>query len=168
MTPLLAAAENGHTSTDSPSRSSTVKVLLLAGADVRAKNKEVMTAVMLAAKGGHTVTVKKLHAFHVELNDTCELDEAAVSALKDPELYKEMTGANTMMFAAKAGHTETVQVMHSLGLSADARCKSGSSALHFAAKEGQLETVCALLALSADLNVSTVDGFTAIHCAALN
>jgi hypothetical protein len=49
QTPLLAAAENGHASTDSPFRSSTVKVLLSLGADAGAETADGMTTVMLAA-----------------------------------------------------------------------------------------------------------------------
>jgi hypothetical protein len=99
MTPLLAAAENGHSATESPFRSSTVKVLLSSGADVSAKTTDGMTAAMLAANGEHTATVQELLSFKADLNVTYMPEEDVISTFKNPGLLRVMAGASAIMFA---------------------------------------------------------------------
>ena len=56
-----------------------------------------MTAVIFAAWGGHTATVKELHSLGADI-------EAA-----------EKNGMTAVMLAAGGGHTATVKELHSLG-----------------------------------------------------
>ena len=137
---LEAAAAEGDTET--------VKVLLAGGADVNAKEKRGMTALMLAAGDGHIETVEVLLTGGADIN------------------AKSKDGMTALMLAAGDGHIETVKVLLAGGADVDAKAKDGMTALIRAAEFGHTETVKVLLAGGAEVNVKDKDGMTALIRAA--
>ena len=96
--------------------------------------------------------------------------QALIQAGVDPNDLNEVDkdGSTALMLAARAGHTETVQVLIQAGADLNKANEYGITALMRAAHEGHAETVQALIQAGVDLNKATKDGiFTALIWAAL-
>jgi ankyrin repeat protein len=90
-----------------------------------------VTAVIAAAMGGHTATVKELQSFGADMNTSSKDGMTAVMLASfggHTLTVKELLGANVkaanvrtvngmtaVMYAAVGGHTATVKELHSLG-----------------------------------------------------
>jgi thioredoxin-like negative regulator of GroEL len=139
---LIEAAKNGDTAQ--------VKALLDKGADVNARDKDGLTALMWAAAGGRTDIVKAL------------LDKGAdVNA-------KTSYGYTALMWAAAGGHTDIVKALLDKGADVNAKDSDGYTALMWAAARGHTDIVKALLDKGADVNAKDEDGTTALMSAARN
>jgi ankyrin repeat protein len=126
------------------------KVLILAGADVKAKDAEGNTAFDHATKKGDTDIVRILR----------EPGEAIRLAKKGLE--------PAMMNAIEKGDTSIVKWLLQLGLNANASDEKGITALMLAIENGSVEMVRALLNSGADVNASDSEfGATPLIMAAL-
>ncbi|KXZ48898.1 hypothetical protein GPECTOR_24g187 [Gonium pectorale] len=166
-TPLMHAAYQGNVEAArilldagaNSSRAALVKTLysgsadmvkmLLDGAKLKPGGTDGMTALMMAAKGGHVEVVKDL------------LDAGA-------DLYaRDRNGMGALMMAAKGGHVEVVKVLLAAARAdVNAADMNGMTALMMAAKGGHVEVVKVLLAARADVNAADMDGTTALTMAA--
>jgi uncharacterized protein len=111
-TPLMKAAMNGHTQA--------LERLLAAGAAVDAEDKGGYTAAMLAASNNRAAIVARL---------------AEHGAMLD---HQERTlGWSALIWAAKQGHRETVEVLLARGVDTSLKDYSGRTAADWAKETGQ-------------------------------
>jgi len=127
-----------------------VKMLLAAGANAGAVNKEGYSALHLSANEGHFTTVLAL-----------------ASACAEVDRKNVLNGHTALILAASRGHVSVVEGLLS-ACSADPNITSdeGHAPLHWAARNGHAATVRALLAAGAEINKETRAGLTALHVAA--
>jgi ankyrin repeat protein len=119
VTPLLAAAAEGHTAI--------VEELLGHGADIDDTDKNASTCLILAAWEGHTNTVRKLLSRGSQVDTRDEDDDTA------------------LLLAAQEGHRATVKELLLHGASLEERDGKGRTALTLAAGGGHVNTVRELL-----------------------
>ena len=143
FTPLLAAAQGGHTGV--------CKLLLETGkANVKETTPAGFTPLLVAARFGHT--------------EVCELllkeGKANIEEIDDD-------GDTALNLAATKGDASTVALLLSKGAKVDTRDKSGFTPLLAAADEGHTEVCELLLDNGSDLEESEPDTqMTALHEAA--
>ena len=172
-TPLVAAAENGHTPI--------IEALLAAGADVNLKNGNVGgTALMCAAARGHeSVVALLLRQTGIRRDDTrypgdTAFDLAAVNGhaaiaemLFDAQLLAPKRRNELMASACSRGVLAIVELLHR-------RCgidPAGLDAiryLHFAASKGQAAVVAYLLDAGMDPHKKDSLGMTPLQHACMN
>ena len=136
---LMKAAGKGRTEV--------VKALLAQGADVNAKDKDNVTALIAAAAGGHAEIVKVLLAEGADVN------------------VKGANGWTALMVAAFDGHAAIVETLLAQGADVNSKAKEGETALMLAATEGNTEVVEALVAQGADVNAKGKGGATVLMAA---
>ena len=120
-----------------------MSLVLFAGTHVYAQNENGFLSLLEAAKTRDVDTVNTLIRTRVDVNDTA------------------------LMWAAREGHTEIVQVFIQARVNVDAQSSFGIAL--WAAREGHTETVQALLAAGADvINASDSFGETPLMLAATN
>ena len=112
-----------------------VKLLLKAGADKDAAQKDGMTALNKAACYGHSEVVKVL-----------------LEARADKDAANHF-GTTALHLAASYGHSEVVKLLLQSGAAKDAADRGGMTALHMAAGFGRSEVVKWLLQAGADKDV---------------
>jgi len=159
-----------------------VGVLLKAGADVNAKDKDGVTALMLAAQRGETEIVKMLVAEDADVNaknkdgvsalmlaaqrDNREIVEMLVAEDADVNA-KRNDGMTALLLAVGNFHTDTVKVLLRRGADPNVRLPpEGWTALMSAANLGRADIAEALLAHAVDVNAKNNDGMTALMLAA--
>ena len=176
LTPLFMASKNGNPAM--------VELLLDAGADARARNKNGTTSLMMAAASGNIETVQTL------LNRDADVDT------------KDLTNGQTaIMFAAALGRAPAVKLLAKHGADVNAITKvseiikpeyryqeketenrrriregrrnesamGGMTALHFAAREGHIDVVRELVLADANVNLAnTADDMSVITMAIIN
>ena len=108
------------------------------------QNNSGITALMVAAKAGHTEVVRVL------------LEGGA-----DPNI-QDTTGVTALMAAAQAGHTEVVRVLLEGGADPNIQNKEGLTALMYAAHLGTLGEVETLLKWHPEINAKDSNGNTAL------
>ena len=115
---------------DAVAKGQTPRMLLLlkSGLDVNTRNSEGMTALMLAAKKGHTDTVQAL------------LDREA-----DINAQATYYGWTALAYAANQGHEQIVRLLLARGADPNLKAERGKTALVLAADRGHTTTVIALL-----------------------
>lgn len=158
---LLEAAKQGDTAT--------VKALLAKGADVNAKDKEFgQTALMVAAKGGHT---EKKNGYIMGGGFFRVMPGSAGVRVEPAEV--DGTRARILEVVppqettVKIGdYLKIVEALITKGADVHAKNKYGVTALMYAADGGHAETVEMLLAKGADVNAKDNDGWTALTFAA--
>jgi Ankyrin repeats (3 copies)/Ankyrin repeat len=134
QTPLLNAAENGHTA---------IVELLAARDDVNAdaKDRYGQTPLLYAAQNGHTAIVKLLAA----------RDDVNADA-------KDRYGRTPLLWAAAGGHAVVVELLLARDdVNADAKDGNGRTPLSWAAAGGHAVVIELLLARD-DVNADTKDG----------
>ena len=127
----------------------TVKMLVKAGADVRATDARRATCLILAAYGGHTETVRYLVGL--------------------PELDLNHQGSRNhtaLHYAVQRKHADVVQVLIDAGADIEAKDDTGSSPLHLASIEGELTTVKMLVEAGADVRATDTKRVTCLMLAA--
>jgi ankyrin repeat protein len=160
----MAAAENGHVEV--------IERLVAAGADVRARDRIIQTALYAAAQRRHEGAVRALLAAKADPND----GSLAVAALRgDPAVVKLLLdhgadlgrhGAHALYEATRAGADEVVVLLLERGADARGRQGAKSTPLHRAASNCGPEVVRALLARGADPNAREASGYTPLLHAA--
>ena len=113
-----------------------VQYLVTAGAEMEAKDKKGLTALMLAAKKGHVETAQCL------VTDGAEMEA------------KDKKGLTALMLAAKKGHVETAQCLVTDGAELEAKDEDGKTALMWAKSEGHTKVTKLLARLDKDLKKS--------------
>jgi ankyrin repeat protein len=155
ITPLQVQPECGQVSSDEllaaavAGKADQIKLLLDAGVDKNATDKDGMTALHTAAVLGDVpvVTMLLAHGANTEA--------------------KEVQGGLTALhLAAFGGHSAVVSKLLVAAAKVDARSADGRTPLYFAAAKGHVETASLLLANHADKDAKTADGATLLQTAA--
>ena len=132
-----------------------VKMLVEAGADVRATNDEGCTCLMLASQRVHTESVRYL----------VSLPGVDVNHRNARNNYTVLHFA-TQHRATANEHTDMVQVLIDAGADIDAKDNDGWSPLHYACKFELLDIVKMLTRAGAGMRATTDDGETCLMLAA--
>jgi ankyrin repeat protein len=128
----------------------TVKALIVAGADVNAKNKLGETPLHMAAIRGHH-----------EISSLLISQGANVNAMDKRKL-------TPLHASAWGGHKETAALLITKGANINAKDEHGVTSLHVSALSGSDETMALLINNDADINARNKDGMTPLHAAALS
>ena len=132
---LIQAAKDGNLSA--------VQAALSDGAEINARDKSGVPALMWAANNGHTQVVKLLLERRADVN-----------------VKKIDTGVTALMMASHEGHTEVVKLLLDKGADVNVKDTDGVTALWMASQKGHTEVVKLLLAQGADVNVkATINNF---------
>ena len=121
--------------------------LILAGADVNAKNDYGLTALMIASKKGYKEIVQILIKTGADLDTT---DKDSITAL---------------MIASRNGHKDVVRILIDKGANVNAKNIYSSIALMFASTNGYKDIVEILIEKNASINIRNFLGETAISIA---
>ncbi|XP_072269322.1 uncharacterized protein [Pyxicephalus adspersus] len=141
--PLLVAAEKGHTSV--------VKILLQNHARVDVFDEHGKAALHLACENGHD-----------KMADILLWHKAFVNA-------KTKLGLTPLHLCGQNGFNHLVKLLVETHLaSIDAMSLTKRTPLHLAARNGQLDVCNSLLNMKADVNATDIHGQTALHLAAEN
>jgi ankyrin repeat protein/L-ascorbate metabolism protein UlaG (beta-lactamase superfamily) len=135
--PLHIAAIHGH--------AKLAALLVDAGADVDAEDREGSTPLEVAASHGHA----KLAALLIERG--ADVD------------HQDVNGLSAMHFAAYAGHADTVRVLLKAGADPSLAKPNGSMPIHGASLGGHRETVDLLLDHGVDIEVANEAGYRPLH-----
>ena len=162
---LLAAAGKGDTEK--------VKTLLSEGADVKTKDSDGKTALMIASEKGHSETVKVLDekivlsllaaATEGKGEEVKELLEAGADVNA-----KDIWGNTALMGATKEGHEDIVQLLLDRGADVNSIAGENETALWIAAAYGHPQIARILLGHGAEVNARTRGGSTALAVAQEN
>ncbi|CAD7698109.1 unnamed protein product [Ostreobium quekettii] len=171
-TPLMFAAENGHTAT--------AELLLNRGACVNLTKQNSWTPLILAADGGHMDTAELLvdRGASVDMTNKMgdtplmyaadgghgDMAEMLLSRCATVDIANE-NGRTALMFAGDRGHTSIVRLLLDQGASVSACHKGGWTPLMFAADGGHVATMELLLKQGASVNTANKNGWTALMLA---
>ena len=162
---------------------STAKLLLEKGADVEAAQTDGVTALMLAAQGGHEAVAQLLlqHSADVAAARNDGATALMYAALGGHEAVAQLllqhgadvaaasnNGFTALMLAAQGGHEAVAQLLLQHGADVAAASNDGWTALMFAAKGGHVAVAQLLLQHGADVAAAQDDGDTALMWAAEN
>ena len=157
-----------------------IKELLKKGADLEAKDKDGLTALMVAVYNGRLEVVKYLAECGADLEAK---DKAGQTALIKAAINEQLDvvkclmdngadldasdkhGKTALMKAASWGKLDVVKCLAEHGVDFDAKDKEGKTALMEAANWGKLDVVKYLAELGADLEAKDGDGETAFDIA---
>ena len=126
------------------------KILLEGGADVDLIDANGMTALILAAYGGHTSTVNLLISYKANLD---KLDQNGISALS---------------YAINRQHLEIIEALLEAGANPNLRDSSGYTPLHttvFSAYRPSVLIAETIIGHGGDVNATDNDGQTPLHAA---
>ena len=141
ITPMLAAAERGHTDICS--------LLLAHGSNVNDQDTKGFTPLLAAAQNGHLNVCGLLLAHGSNVNEV-------VSVVKHTALH----------YAAVQGHNALVEALLSWGAEVNPQDHHAYTPLQFACQEGHLLCVLTLLKAGASLTLPNNEGSLPIHIAA--
>ena len=143
FTPLLAAAQAGHTKV--------CKLLLeTSEANVKETTPDGGTPLLCSAQFGHTKVCELL------LANGSDLEE------RDPRTLQ-----TALHLAAVYGHQNLLELLLSHKADVNSRDRTENTSLRFASQEGHLVSVVALLQAGADPLLPAEDGALPIHAAAI-
>ena len=135
-TPLHHAASHGH--------ATIVATLIVAGADVNAKNNGGQTPLHKAADRGHAPVVSILIAAGADVN-------------------AKNNDGETPLYRAAQGNAPVVSILIAARADADAKNNDGETPLHRAAAQGNVPVISILIAAGADVNAKNNDGETPLY-----
>lgn len=138
---LIYAAKNNHTHTE------LVKLLLEFGTKLDLQDNKGKTALMYAAKKGHSAIVRLLLEFGAALD------------LQDND------GKTALVYAARKGHAQIVRLLLEAGANPDLKDNDDNTAIILAAYHFKRDVVETLLQASADPNLKGSHGQTALMMA---
>ncbi len=158
-------------------RTEIIKILLAAGSDVNARNKEGSTALMLAARDGGIESVGALLDANANANDVNEHGRSAfllaaeggqtrivenfLASGADPN-STDKYGTTALMVAAHK--PEIVKLLLDAGALVDVKTEPlGMTALYIAAQNGWVEAVRLLVNAGANVNAKDMDGRTPLN-----
>ena len=162
-----------------------VKMLVRAGAGVRATNDRGCTCLQVAVRSGHTETVRYLvglpevdvnhrdadngTALHLALWDMSEKCTDVVQVLVDAGADMDIqnnNGCSPLHDACASGALDVVKVLVRAGAGVCVANEEGQMCLMIASQFGHTETVCYLVCLpEVDVNHRDTDNGTALHLA---
>ena len=144
------------------------RLLIAAGANVKAANRYGVTPLSLACTNGNGAMVKMLLEAGADPNTSLPGGETALMTAARtgslPAVKALLAGGaavdakegrrkqTPLMWAAAEGHTAVVEALIAAGADFKARLTSGFTPLLFAVREGQADVVRALLKAGADVN----------------
>lgn len=128
-TPLIAASECGHVEI--------AKFLLENGANVEARNNEMMTPFYCAALNGHVKIIQLLFDHNADVN------------------ARQINNSTPVHAAVESGHIEVVKMLIAQGVNVNTADNSGIVPFYTACLEGSIEIARLLFDLGVDKNVST-------------
>ena len=158
-----------------------VEFLIARRAAVNTKNRDGLTALMLAAMGGHSKCLESLVSNGAAVDaDSKDSRRAIMFAamgghLKCLELLvnrraavdtKDRDGRTAVMFAAQGGHFECLELLINSGAAVDAKSVDEFTAAMFAAQGGHLRCLEFLVLKGAPVDTKNRDGWTAAMFAA--
>lgn len=174
VTPLALACINGS--------AAMLETLLQAGADPNAARPEGETALLTAARTGNAAAVGVLlaHGADVHAKESWRGQDALMWAAAEGHVgaarvllehgarmnARSDAGYTPLLFAARAGHVETVQLLLAAGAGADVNetQEQGVGALIMAIHNAHFELATLLLEKGADPNLDA-SGYTPLHLA---
>jgi ankyrin repeat protein len=124
-----------------------IELLLEAGADINDKAVEVLPALHVAARLGHSGVVELLIA-------------------RGADIEIKNNGSTALHLAAQQGHTQVVSILLDSGVGIESRDHHDSTALDSAAYEGHIHVISLLLDRGADIESRDHYDSTALHKAA--
>jgi ankyrin repeat protein len=145
-----------------------VKNLLEIGADVNAKDKSGITALMFASADGNKDLAALLLAKGADVDAKNNNGETALDLTGYEDIkallrqYGHSTAPADLIYAARIGDLPTVKNYLAQGVDVNTRGSEGLTALIDAAQEGKQDVVVLLLSRSADINAKTDYGLTAL------
>jgi len=163
-----------------------VRSLIDQGADPNTQDKKGMTALLYAARGGHTevaelliskgadLTVAEpgahLTALHFcALRGHHDIAEALIAKGADMDA-EDKTGNNPLHLAAHSGHGDVAELLIMGGADVDRRSTGrnteGRTPLHVASQAGHADVAELLISKGADVNARGGDNETPLHLAA--
>ncbi|WP_167496567.1 ankyrin repeat domain-containing protein [Desulfopila sp. IMCC35006] len=151
-----------------------VKNLLDQGADVNVKNKDGITALMLASADGYKDIVELLLTQGADVNGLNNNGETALDLTSYTEIkvllrkYDQSATPDFLCYAARVGDIHAVETYLARGVDINARETEGLTALIEASQEGKKDVVALLLEKGADINTRTEYGLTALMAASRN
>ncbi len=137
---LLEAAKAGNTDT--------VKALIKAGADIKAKDAIARTPIHWAAINGYTETV-----------------EALINAGADINAQNNIANSSLLHLAARKDYTETANLLIEKMANVNLQNKDGETPLHIAACYGHTKTGVSLIEAGANVNLKDTNEKTALDMA---
>ncbi|MGA7615214.1 MAG: ankyrin repeat domain-containing protein [Thermoanaerobaculia bacterium] len=150
-TPLIAAADGGETES--------VRLLLEAGADVKAKESNTGRTALIAMAG---IPRSRMESFHVEESAITAAVEALLASGSDVNARTTYDGKTALLAAAEEGHDGAVAKLIAAKADVNVRSKpDGYTPLMQAAKAGYADVVQRLLAAGADPKIKDRVGRTA-------
>jgi ankyrin repeat protein len=130
-------------------RTSTVQLLLDAGANPSARTLRNSTPLEVAVGGKHPDVIRLL-----------------VDADAEIDVQSDDQGTSPLMIAASSGQTDVVRLLVSRGANPNLKNRAGQTALFSAVKEDQSEIVAILIKAGADVNAATPKRVTPLHLSA--
>ncbi|MGA3281386.1 MAG: ankyrin repeat domain-containing protein [Smithella sp.] len=146
-----------------------VKKLLEAGADINARNKDGVTALMLASGYGRTGLVVTDMKGKMEIvnndpvgNGNVEVVKALIAAKADVNIRSGKNGRTALMGASRFGSLAVIKELIAAGADVNIKDNEGCTALIEASRYGYTDVVRELLAAKTDVNIKSNDGVTAL------
>ena len=160
-----------------------VKLLLIDKVDPNTKNKEGLTALMLACERGHEDIVHSLLSAGANVNlqdingwtalmrairhNHISIINMLLQANANPHM-KTSNGSNALIIASVDGHYEVVRLLISIGVDYKYQQEDGGNAFMLACQNGHTQIVELLLKEQVDPNVQSKDGRNALMLACQN